>query len=67
MFVRSGFVYIGSNMSNASQSGYLWSSTAYDYDRSIFLGLYVTSVGAVGNYQKSLAFPLRCLSTVLDI
>ncbi len=74
IFVRSGDIALTNTtgvLKNASISGYNWPSRAVDYATSanayylVFNASEVFSSG--GPTDRYYAFPLRCLSTVLDM
>ena len=69
--MRSGSVYVNTGvLYRAGINGYVRSSQATAYDESIGNTAYLrfnTTVIPSGDGNRYLGFPLRCLSTVLDI
>ncbi len=70
--VRSGYVFLSNTagtLRSAGAEGVWWSSRAYS-TATVAYDLYLQASGAVApsNYStRYLAFPLRCLSTVLGM
>ncbi len=68
--MRSGYIYLyGGIIRDAAQVGYDWASRSYtDTIRSYYLGFdTIINVSGSGNGGRFYGFPLRCLSTVLDM